>query len=269
MASIHCTFFSKILAKQVTADVCLPSLTGREAETLSDGERFRTDRKFRTLVLLHGYTGNSSDWQRYSQVELFAEECGIAVVCPDGNNGHYSDWVCGPQNLTFLQKEFLPAMRAMFPLSTEREDTFVGGLSMGGYGAVKWALTWPETFSHLLNFSGGVDIMDRLEYYKKRPETARLMETVYGKLDEVSGGPNDNFQLLEQYAESGYPLPRLFSACGTEDAPVYGVHKRLMEEFSRRGGDVTEFSCEGIHDFHFWNKALERAMYDWLPAEKG
>ena len=94
------------------------------------------------------------------------------------------------------------------------------------------------------------------------------METVYGNLDEVSGGPNDNFWLLDQYDTTRYPLPRLFSACGTEDGPVFGVHQRLMEEFRKRGGDVTELSCKGIHDFHFWNKALEQAMYDWLPKEE-
>jgi len=67
--------------------------------------------------------------------------------------------------LTFLHEEFLPAMRTMFPLSDKCEDNFVGGLSMSGYGAFKWAFTYPGNFSHVINFSGGVDIRPRLEHY--------------------------------------------------------------------------------------------------------
>lgn len=268
MASITCTFYSKVLAKNTTAQVYLPTCGAVETNCLSDKERLDPERKFKVLVLLHGYSGNTSDWQRFSQMELFAEENGIAVVCPDGNNGHYTDWEIGPQNLTFLNDEFLPAMRAMFPLSDRREDTFVGGLSMGGYGALKWAFSYPETFSHLMNFSGGVDIVDRIAYYKLRPETVKTMETVYGDLDKVKDSKHDNYWLLKNYDTSRYPLPRLFSSCGTEDGPVFGVHRKLVEMYQELGGDVTVFECKGIHDFHFWNKALEKAMYTWLPNER-
>lgn len=268
MASIICTFYSKILAKTTTAQVFLPSFSGKEAFSLSDDERFHTDRKFKTLVLLHGYSESYNAWQRYSQMELFGEDNGIAIICPDGNNGHYTDWETGPQYLIFLNDEFLPAMRAMFPLSDKRQDTFVGGLSMGGYGALKWAFTYPQTFSHLLNFSGGVDIVDRIAYYKERPETAKTMETVYGNLDKVKDSKHDNYWLLKNYDTDQYPLPRLFSSCGTEDGPVFGVHRKLVEMYRELGGDVTVFECEGVHDFHFWNKALERAMYTWLPNER-
>lgn len=264
MASITCTFYSKILAKQVQASVFLPAMSAAEAQRLPDGERLDPDRRFPTLVLLHGFSETFNAWPRYSQMELFGEETGIAVICPDGNNGHYTDWETGPRYLTYLQEEFLPAMRALFPLSEKREETYVGGLSMGGYGALKWAFTHPATFSHLINFSGGVDIMDRLAYYKQRDDVSD-MEVVYGDLDQVKDSRHDNYWLLRNYDRSAWPLPKLYTCCGTEDGPVLGVHRRLAELYRELGGDVTTFECPGRHDFHFWNTALEKVMYEWLP----
>lgn len=116
-------------------------------------------------------------------------------------------------------------MRAMFPLSDKRQDTFVGGLSMGGYGALKWAFTYPQTFSHLLNFSGGVDIVDRIAYYKERPETAKTMETVYGNLDKVKDSKHDNYWLLKNYDTDQYPLPRLFPAAEQKTTCVRSTQK--------------------------------------------
>lgn len=268
MASITCSFYSKVLAKTTIAQVFLPSMSGKEAMYLEDEQRLDPGRRFKTLVLLHGYSESYNAWQRYSQMELFGEDNGVAIICPDGNNGHYTDWAVGPQYMTFLNSEFLPAMRAMFPLSLKREDTFIGGLSMGGYGALKWAFTYPETFSHLLNFSGGVDIMDRLAYYRDRPETAKTMETVYGDLNKVKDSIHDNYWLLKHYDTAKYPLPRLFSSCGMQDTPVFLVHRKLAQLYREAGGDVTVYEWEGLHDFHFWNRALEQAMYHWLPNER-
>ena len=83
---------------------------------------------------------------------------------------------------------------------------------MGGYGALKWAFTYPQTFSHLLNFSGGVDIVDRIAYYKERPETAKTMETVYGNLDKVKDSKHDNYWLLKIMIRINILFPGFFPA---------------------------------------------------------
>lgn len=126
-------------------------------------------------------------------------------------------------NILLFNDEFLPAMRAMFPLSDKRQDTFVGGLSMGGYGALKWAFTYPQTFSHLLNFSGGVDIVDRIAYYKERPETAKTMETVYGNLDKVKDSKHDNYWLLKIMIRINILFP-VFSPAAEQKTDLYSEY---------------------------------------------
>jgi len=137
MASIAYKYYSKVLGQHVDAQIFLPSMTLTDARKTPDEIRLSNQRRFKTLVLLHGYSSSADAWMRFSQMELFGEDKNLAIICPAGGVGHYTDWKVGQQWLTYLQKEFLPAMRATFPLSDRREDTFVGGLSMGGYGACK------------------------------------------------------------------------------------------------------------------------------------
>ena len=264
MALIHVDFYSQILGKETHAVVMLPSFSQLDHMTTPADQLFDPGRKFKTLTLLHGFSQNESSWQRFSSAERYAERFGLAIICPDGNNGHYTDWKIGPRNLSFLQDEFLPAMRAMFPLSAEREDNFVGGLSMGGYGACKWAFTYPETFSHVISFSGGVDIRPRLEFYKSRLDT-RLVEQVYGDLDLVPDSPHDIFWLIRKVKEEKRPLPRVYTCVGTEDKAGLMNQEGLLKVLDEVGADVTVYTAPGHHDFWFWDEALRKVIMEWLP----
>ena len=267
MAFIQCAFHSAILEKEVHADVILPAFSQTDHMITPAEEKFSANRKFPTLTLLHGFSQNETSWQRFTSLERYAERYQLAVICPDGNNGHYTDWDCGPKNLTFLQEEFLPAMRAMFPLSADREDNFVGGLSMGGYGAFKWCFTYPETFSRVLNFSGGLDVRPRMEYYKNRLDN-RQVKQVYGEnLDAVPDGPHDVFWLIRQVKASGRPFPKIFTACGTEDVAGSYSQEGLLRTLEEIGEVPARYSAPGHHDFWFWDEALKKAITEWLPLK--
>ena len=264
MALIHVDFFSRVLGKETHATVMLPSFSNTYYMTTPQEALFDPGRRFKTLTLLHGFSQNETSWQRFSSAERYAERYGLAIVCPDGNNGHYTDWAVGPQNLTFLQEEFLPALRTIFPLSPRQEDNFVGGLSMGGYGAFKWAFTYPDTFSHVINFSGGVDIRPRIEFYKFHLDP-RQMEQVFGPLDQVPDGPHDVFRLIRDVKKSGHPLPRIFSCSGTEDKAGFMNHTNLLKVLEEVQADVTVYTAPGHHDFWFWDEALKKVISEWLP----
>jgi len=265
MALISVSFFSAVLNKEVHATVMLPSFSNTYHMTVTKAEKFNRNMEFKTLTLLHGFSQNDTSWQRFTSAERYAERYNLAIVCPDGNNGHYTDWFVGPKNLTFLQEEFLPAMQTMFPLSRKREDNFVGGLSMGGYGALKWAFTYPETFSHAVSFSGGVDIRLRLEHYRK--SDTRQLEQVFGDLDAVPGGTHDIFWLIRKAKEEGRPFPRIFSCCGTEDKAGFANHRNLVEVLNEVGADLTVYEAPGRHDFWFWDEALKKVITEWLPLK--
>lgn len=263
MAGFDVSFRSKVLSRPVKAYAYLPA-DGMGGEIPAEG--------YKTLVLLHGMSGGYEDWAKNSQLDMLAGENGVAVICPDGMNSHYSDWEYGLQFQTFLQTEFLPFMRSVFPLSKRREDTFVGGLSMGGYGATKWAFTYPETFSHVISFSGGLDIEPRLKFYtegpgsKFSPNAAKELELVFGDLREALHGKHNIYDLARQCAQSEYGLPRLYVCCGEQDQ-VHDQQIKLADLYRELGGDVTECYGPGHHDFHYWNPQLERVLTQWLPLD--
>lgn len=265
MASIYCTYFSRILEKEMDAYVFLPSFTQEDKETPEE-LKFSTKRKFKTLVLLHGFSGTHSSWHRNTRMESYAEKKGLAVICPDGNNGHYTDWENGPQYLTHLNDEFLPAMQAMFPLSKNLEDNFVGGYSMGGYGAAKWAFRYPGRFSHLISFSGGLDIMPRIEHYKQHLGV-KASEMVFGKLEEIEQSKHNIFQLMEDYNRNNEKLLSIYSCSGTEDLPAMHAHLMFIKLAAEHGHEVTSFEGPGKHDFDFWDQELKKVICDWLPLK--
>ncbi len=263
MASISCTFYSEILEKEVQAFVFLPAFTFKD-KGFPEEERYFKKRKFKTLVLLHGYSGTFSSWQRNTRLEYYAEQNDLAVICPDGNNGHYSDWESGPRYLSFLNDEFLPATRSMFPLSTEKEDNFIGGYSMGGYGAVKWAFTYPDIFSHVINFSGGLNILPRIEYYKKMIGVEQT-KAVFGNLDEIENSRHDIYWLMQEYMKNDNSRLRIYSCSGTEDLPATEAHMLFVRIAEKLGYDITTFTGPGGHDFDFWDEVLKKVIYQWLP----
>ena len=97
-----CRIFSKVLGREVSVSVFLPSFSKKQSQNLSDAEKFDRSRRYKTLVLLHGYGRNDTAWMRFTKAEMYAEDKDLAIVCPDGGVGHYSDWAVGDQNLTYL-----------------------------------------------------------------------------------------------------------------------------------------------------------------------
>ena len=103
---------------------------------------------YKVLYLLHGGAGNAQDWTRFTSIERYAEEHKIAVVMPEvGGSSFYADMVHGYKYYSYLTEELPMVLNCFLPLSDRREDRFVAGLSMGGYGAFKWAFDKQNIFS--------------------------------------------------------------------------------------------------------------------------
>jgi S-formylglutathione hydrolase FrmB len=96
------------------------------------------------LYLLHGLSDDDTAWLRRTSIERYVSELGLAVVMPQVHRSFYSDELHGLRYWTFLSDELPQLVDSFFHVSTRREDTFVAGLSMGGYGALKWALRQPS-----------------------------------------------------------------------------------------------------------------------------
>ena len=135
MAFLELNYYSESLRRRVTVNVLLP-----EIDKKADGVGAPDCESYKTLYLFHGLTGNRSDWIRKSSIERYAEKYKIAVVMPEVGRSWYTDTAYGENNFTFVTEELPKVCRSYFKgMSSKREDNFVAGLSMGGYGAVKAA----------------------------------------------------------------------------------------------------------------------------------
>jgi len=154
MALLRCDFFAETLGLSTSMTVSLPQATS--AQIGMAGAAGAEDPP--TLYLLHGLSDDDTIWSRRTSVERYVAPLGLAVVMPQVHRSYYTDEVHGNRYWTFLSEELPAVVDRFFRLSRRREDTFVAGLSMGGYGALKWALRDPDRFAAAASLSGGAEL---------------------------------------------------------------------------------------------------------------
>lgn len=277
MARLSVDYFSAALMRTTTLDVILPVDNPGEAMGVDHTRRqdpSAWDRRdypspkppFKTLYLLHGITGNHTDLISETRIRAWAEERQIAVVMPSGYNAFYLDH---PETHNyyghFVGEELLDVTRRMFPLSNRREDTFIGGVSMGAYGALRNGLKYCENFGSIIALSSAM-VIDGFEqiisdglFFLSRP----FLESTFGDLDKVVDSDKDPARLAADLVYCDRPRPRIFMACGTDD-PLTPANRVLADKLRGIGLDVTYHELNGGHDWNLWNQALPRAI-DWLP----
>ena len=188
---------------------------------------------------------------------------------PDGANDFYVD---RPENGEFpgaqVGEELVEVTRKLFPLSVRREDTAIGGLSMGGYGALRLGLRYPETFGWICAMSSAL-IMDEVSRMTPGHGNAvapyGFYRTVFGEPSALLGSDKDPRALADAAVKLA-EKPKLFLAIGTED-PLYKFNLDFHEHLNEIGYDHEWYTHEGQHNFDFWNDALQ-AFLDWQGKER-
>ena len=272
MALVQVDFFSTSLMRTVTMSAVVPAdrasiETDGSAHAVAPGDQ----RPFKTLYLLHGIYGNHSDWIAHTRIQELAEARNLAVIMPSGDNSFYNDRINGSRYGEFIGRELLEFSRKLFRLSDARKDTFIGGLSMGGYGATVNALRHPEAFSHVIALSSGyrIDEPTMLEATYDAPGiigNRAYNDAVLGPLESVRGGENDYDALAARVAAGDAPRPRFFMACGTEDG-LLGANRAYRETLQGLDFDVEYHEGPGQHNWKFWDEWIERAL-GWLPLDE-
>ena len=150
MAICTIEFFSNKLRQFTTFKAILPN--DLPPEMVAGNPHFQ--RPMQTLILLHGYSGSETDWLYNTQISALAGRYNLAILCPNGGNSFYLDGPeTGRQYGAFVGEELPDYAARLFGLSRDRADTFIGGFSMGGFGAIHTALQYPERFSKVISFS--------------------------------------------------------------------------------------------------------------------
>jgi putative tributyrin esterase len=258
MPLIHCNFYSQTLQLSTSMDVILP-LRAWQAQAAADPIRHPT------LYLLHGLSDDHTIWQRRTSIERYVENRDLAVVMPAVQRSFYTNMKAGLPYWTFVSEELPYVARSLFPLSAAREQNFVAGLSMGGYGAFKLAFSHPERFAAAASFSGAVDMRDAWHHHPD-PTWRTEMDHIFGSRKELVKGPNDLFWLAEQAAATpaGKSL-RLYQWCGTEDF-LHAANVSFHQHAQKLGLDLTYAEGPGDHQWKYWDEQIQIFLEMIQPA---
>ena len=249
MAHLTVDLFSESLQVGTTLGVILPQATrgqvGVEPVPLPD-------HGWPVLYLLHGLSDDHSAWVRYTAIERHARAAGLAVVMPAAGRSFYADEAHGHAYWAWVCEELPERVGEMFRVSRRPEDTYVAGLSMGGYGALKLGLTHPERYAGVASLSGPVDVR-----VLERPERAELLHRVFdGRIP-----PSAELDVLLDAA--GSSVPPLYVGCGTGEE-LLGANERFVVRARALGVDVTTDFRPGAHEWGLWDEMV-RDVVAWLP----
>ncbi len=236
MAYLKCSVYSSSLKQWTWFDAVIPQ---------------KKNENIKTLYLLHGMKYDYSSWIRRTNVEQYAEEAGIAVIIPDGGRSFYTDMINGRNYYTYVSKELVEITRNMFHLNDKRDNTCIGGLSMGGYGAFRIALLNPETFGRAASLSGAVDVSVLKDSFWERDNYL-----ITGGTQDFKGSEYDLRHLVNNLLKSGKPLPRLYQACGTEDF-VYDSNVKFRDFIKEKSFEYIYDEGPGKHDWQYWEMHIK------------
>ena len=263
MAQLKVDFMSKTLMRTVSINVILPVdklVFDKEEEV----------KPFKTLYLLHGIFGNNGDWISGTRIQSWAQEKNIAVVMPSGENKFYinNEYTC-ERFSDFIGEELVEMTRRMFNLSHKREDTFIAGLSMGGYGAIVNGLKFYNTFGYVAGLSSGL-VLDEVVYGTEEGITAMMggrqyYTGVFGDVSKIKGSDKD-YEALAKKLSGVEAAPKIYLCCGTEDFLI-DANRQFREVLIENGFDVTYEEGPGEHNWYFWDEYILKIL-NWLPLSE-
>ena len=223
----------------------------------------KQEKRFPVLYLLHGLTGQSSNWIERTRIALYATHYDLFIVMVEGGNGWYTDSATVPTDKyeSYIVRELIPDVEKRFRVSQTRAGRAVAGLSMGGYGAFKFGLKYPEMFALAASMSGALDVASWSEKELKDPGEIRdsVMRT-FGPANSTTRGANDIHKLVREVrSERMADLPYLYLDCGIDDflfknnrdfAGLLVEHK-IPHEYRQ---------LPGSHDWQYWDRQVNEIL---------
>jgi putative tributyrin esterase len=257
MALLTCTFFAESLGMATTATVLLPQAGAGQIgiDAAADAPGHADAGPPSLLYLLHGLSDDHTAWTRYTSIERYAAEAGLAVVMPAVAQSFYTDEAHGLAYWQFVSEELPEVVGSFFRVTDDPGRTFVAGLSMGGYGALKLALSHPDRFGGAASLSGALDV----RALRDRWERADLFRRVFG--DRGIGPGHD----LEALLDAAPHVPPLYIGCGTDEHELLPANERLAERARARGAEVTTDFRPGEHEWGLWDAQIPEVL-DWLAG---
>lgn len=250
---LHGTVYSQTLQMDTGLTIVTPNLLREE---------------YHVVYLLHGLYGNHQSWLDYSMLASYAADGNSIYIMPEVGRSFYCDMACGFAYFTYITEELPEICKSMFRISAKRENTAVMGASMGGYGALKCALSRPERYGKCAAFSAGClqlrASLAELRENGMRPDYierfgAQLVQdfrAIFG--EDYSWRPElDVFELAKQTPKG--LRPELYLSCGTMDA-FYPEYRLFCSQLQEAGIPFHAEEWPAQHDFTCFDRALHSAI---------
>jgi len=247
-------FESKLIGEKLPYSVALPADYKQHASQQT---------RYPVLYLLHGLTGHYTDWLSRTKLVEYAAQHRVIVVTPEGNDSWYTDSASVPNEKyeTYIVRELIPEVQKRFRTIESREGRTIAGLSMGGYGALKFGMKYPEMFVFAASMSGALEatLLDPEDSQTSawvKPSIARA----YGKIDNPVRAANDVFKIIRELpAERVAALPYVYFDCGTEDFLIE-ANRRLAALLLQRKIPHEYRQLPGKHDWPYWDRQVREVL---------
>jgi S-formylglutathione hydrolase FrmB len=226
-------------------------------------EYFQTGQQYPVFYLMHGLFGNFENWPMLTDLVNYAQTYNFIIVCPEGGNHWYTDNPSFEKHFyeSYLLNELIPDVEKRFRVKNERTSRAIGGLSMGGYGAFKFAFRQPDLFCSAYSMSGAFDIRSFLENKENLwDELYPSVAEAYKDQDRKSIDDEDLFKLAENLAgENSESLPFLYFDCGIEDS-FLEINRKFSKLLTKL--DIRHLYREfpGGHDWIYWNRRIKSVL---------
>ena len=258
MVLFEVNYFSNILGINTKLNVLMPQKKTKEIDSKDNFNKERLP----VLYLLHGMGNDESVWMRRTSIERYASKYGFAVVMPTTQLGCYTDTTYGANYWTYISEELPEFCKEYFNnFSDKKEDTFVAGVSMGGHGALKLALSNPTKFKAAASLSGPLNIASESITEGFRNKRKSFWEGVFGPLENIKESKNDLNHLLDTLVENKKidDIPKIYSWCGTEDF-LYKNNLEMELKMKSLGIDSEFNYSEGEHNWACWDREIQNVL---------
>lgn len=243
--------------------------------TIVAADKFLPHGSHKVVYLLHGLCGNSESWADYTMLPAYADKYDAVFILPEGGRSFYRDMRYGQRVFSYIARELPQICQGLLHISSRREDTVIIGGSMGGYGALQCALSYPEQYGTCCALSSACLFMaEAMAFGRQNPQwleeqwgrqLGQDFNAIFGP--ELQPQPEDELLFLAQKIDAAGPKPRLYAACGKED-PFLGDHRRFQQQMAKLNFDFTYEELPGAHDWIYFDRALQRALHFAFKTER-
>lgn len=251
--------FSKILEMQTGITIVTPN-------------ELKTDGSYKVAYLLHGLCGSNGDWADFTMLPVYSDNYDVIFIMPEVARSFYTDMKYGAKFFTYITEELPFICKSFFNISSKREDTMVIGGSMGGYGALKCALSKPEQYGVCGAFSSSCLFLKEgleIQRYDENTEEFKKTKKIFGEqiLNDFKAIFGDNlewnpdYEILELAKKSNEKphKPKIYTSCGSQDY-FRKDNMRFSNEMKKLDFDFTYEEWNGVHDWYFFNEALKKFL---------